>query len=203
MGMPDIEAKLRAYAHELSGGMAQRVLIAMALVNTPDLLVADEPTTALDTTVQAQILDLLAGVTRRTAIILISHDVNVVAAVCDRMIVMYRGEVVEEGRTEEICGRPGHPYTKALIKAGHPIPVRGRDESVGELFQKLGADAAEGGCQYRSRCPEAFAPCHAHPDLELVEGRRVRCFAATATLTSSPESIPSSREAPARFSSSE
>lgn len=179
MGMPDIESKLRAYPHELSGGMRQRVLIAMALVNSPELVVADEPTTALDATVQAQILALIAraAASKGTAVILISHDIDVVTAVCDRVVVMYAGEVVEDGSREEVLTQPLHPYTKMLVgasRSGYLAPQR-----VATSRSVAGRQGSGGvGCRFAAYCPEAFGACSSHPELRAKEGHhRVRCFA--------------------------
>ncbi len=129
VGIPDPERRLKAFPHELSGGMAQRVMIAMALACEPELLIADEPTTALDVTIQAQILDLMRNLREQTgtAIILITHDLGVVAEMCDRVAVMYAGEIVEQTDVTTLFRRPRHPYTRGLIAS---IPVIGnvRDE---------------------------------------------------------------------------
>ena len=124
MGIPDPESRAKAYPHELSGGMAQRVMIAMALACEPELLIADEPTTALDVTIQAQILDLIRGLQQdsQTAVVLITHDLGVVAEMADRVAVMYAGEIVEETDVRTIFKEPKHPYTKGLIAS---IPVLG------------------------------------------------------------------------------
>jgi oligopeptide/dipeptide ABC transporter ATP-binding protein len=130
VGIPDPARRVKAYPHELSGGMAQRVMIAMALACEPELLIADEPTTALDVTIQAQILDLIRELRRETgtAVILITHDLGVVAEMCDRVAVMYAGEIVEQADTVELFRRPLHPYTRGLIDS---IPV------VGEMREHL------------------------------------------------------------------
>ncbi len=153
VGIPDPERRLNAYPHELSGGMAQRVMIAMGLACVPELLIADEPTTALDVTIQAQILDLMREMRARlgTAIILITHDMGVVAEMADRVAVMYAGQIVEEARTEELFAHPHHPYTQGLLGS---IPVLG--ELKGEL------DVIPGnvpnlinlppGCRFAPRC---------------------------------------------------
>jgi len=180
VGMPDIDVKLRAYPYELSGGMRQRVLIAMAMVNGPELLVADEPTTALDSTVQAQILALLhsAGLSAGMALILISHDINVVSAICDRVVVLYGGEVVEDGPAATVLHAPRHPYTKVLTRAG--ASVLKEESQAGRGHAGFVGDAVDGSCKFRARCSEAFAACDAHPQVEKVdEGHRVRCFAVT------------------------
>ena len=124
---PDAARRMRAYPHELSGGMRQRVVIAMALLMEPDVIIADEPTTALDVTVQAQILKLLKSFQRNhnTAILLVTHDLGVIAEMCDRVAVMYAGRIVETGTTEAIFDHPSHPYTAKLLEAslrGRPVP---------------------------------------------------------------------------------
>jgi oligopeptide/dipeptide ABC transporter ATP-binding protein len=174
MSMPDIAMKLRSYPHELSGGMRQRVLIAMALVNRPSLLVADEPTTALDATVQAQLLDVFRELTasRGSALLLVSHDINVVAAVCERTMVMYGGEIVEDAPTEELLGRPLHPYTAALIEARNSRTVDSRFSAR----RRSADDIPLGGCLYGPRCPFRFGACSEHPGLKEMSGRWVRCF---------------------------
>ena len=125
VGIPDPERRLDAYPHEMSGGMAQRVMIAMALACEPELLIADEPTTALDVTIQAQILDLMRRLQRETgtAIILITHDLGVVAEMCDRVAVMYAGEIIEQTDTRTLFRKPLHPYTQGLIGS---VPILGQ-----------------------------------------------------------------------------
>jgi oligopeptide/dipeptide ABC transporter ATP-binding protein len=153
VGIPDPERRVKAYPHEMSGGMAQRVMIAMALASKPDLLIADEPTTALDVTIQAQILDLMRNLQKEygAAIILITHDLGVVAEMADRIAVMYAGQIVEEARTEELFRNPKHPYTQGLIDS---IPI------LGEIKEEL--DVIPGnvpnlinlppGCRFAPRC---------------------------------------------------
>ncbi|MCZ7669694.1 MAG: ABC transporter ATP-binding protein [Chloroflexi bacterium] len=153
VGIPEPESRARAYPHEMSGGMAQRVMIAMALACVPELLIADEPTTALDVTIQAQILDLMRNLKSKmdTAIILITHDLGVVAEMCDRVDVMYAGRIVEEASVEELFAQPKHPYTAALIGS---TPVLGQAEkelvtipgSVPNLIQ------LPAGCKFAPRC---------------------------------------------------
>ena len=184
VAIPDIDAKLRLYPHELSGGMRQRVLIAMALVNHPALLVADEPTTALDATIQAQILSIIrrASLDRNMALVLVSHNINVVASVCDRIIVMYRGEIVEDAPSDTIYRTPLHPYTKVLIEASKSQPL-----DHGEI--DIDGDAPSAGCQYRPLCPHPMPQCdREHPLLDDIgSGRSVRCFAVTAVPTRAHE----------------
>ncbi len=153
VGIPDPQRRVKAYPHEMSGGMAQRVMIAMALASKPDLLIADEPTTALDVTIQAQILDLMRNLQKEygAAIILITHDLGVVAEMANRIAVMYAGQIVEEARTEELFRNPKHPYTQGLIAS---IPV------LGEIKDEL--DVIPGnvpnlinlppGCRFAPRC---------------------------------------------------
>jgi oligopeptide/dipeptide ABC transporter ATP-binding protein len=175
MNMPDIEMKLRSYPHELSGGMRQRVLIAMALINKPALVVADEPTTALDATVQAQLLEVFQNLTtaQGSALLLVSHDISVVSAVCERMIVMYGGEIVEDGPTAEIMDSPRHPYTAALIAARMTRTVHSQAGERGRPVPRAAAD----GCRYADRCEFRFDACREHPDLAPAQARhRVRCF---------------------------
>ncbi len=183
VGIPDPERRLRAYPHELSGGMAQRVMIAMALACEPDLLIADEPTTALDVTIQAQILDLMRHLREETgsAIILITHDLGVVAEMCDRVAVMYAGEIVEEADVRTLFRDPKHPYTRGLIGS---IPVVGviRDELAvipGNVPNLIDLPPY---CRFAPRCTarvEAnLARCTAeHPDLRTVgPDHDTRCF---------------------------
>ncbi len=183
VGIPDPERRLKAYPHELSGGMAQRVMIAMALACEPDLLIADEPTTALDVTIQAQILDLMRHLREETgsAIILITHDLGVVAEMCDRVAVMYAGEIVEEADVRTLFREPKHPYTRGLIGS---IPVVGviRDELAvipGNVPNLIDLPPY---CRFAPRCAarvEAnLARCTVeHPDLRTVgPDHATRCF---------------------------
>jgi peptide/nickel transport system permease protein len=158
--LPEPEVVARSFPHELSGGMAQRVAIARALANSPKLLIADEPTTALDVTVQAEILGLLAELRQRQgmAILLISHDWGVIASLCDRAMVMYAGEIVEEAKTNTLCEAPLHPYTQALLQADPSLiadggPLRTIPGSVPEPG-RWGA-----GCRFSSRCSYATNAC--------------------------------------------
>jgi oligopeptide/dipeptide ABC transporter ATP-binding protein len=183
VGIPDPQRRLAAYPHELSGGMAQRVMIAMALACEPELLIADEPTTALDVTIQAQILDLIRGLREQTgtAVILITHDLGVVAEMCDRVAVMYAGEIVEQAETIPLFREPRHPYTRGLINS---IPVVG--EVRGELAVIPGnvpnlIDLPP-ACRFAPRCVtrtvENVPHCtEVHPSfLEVSGGHDVRCW---------------------------
>src|SRR3712207_2800540 len=126
VGIPAATARLNDYPHHFSGGMRQRVMVAMALACNPKLLIADEPTTALDVTVQAQLLDLIRGLCNDTgaAVMIITHDLGVVADLCERVIVMYAGQIVESGTTDQLFGRPQHPYTQGLL---HSVPRRSEE----------------------------------------------------------------------------
>jgi peptide/nickel transport system ATP-binding protein len=162
VGITAPELRLGQFPHQLSGGLRQRVMIAMALMCEPELLVADEPTTALDVTVQAQILRLLASLKREfgLAILLITHDLGIVARVADRVSVMYAGEVVERAPTAELFRAPQHPYTRGLL-ACVPVPGRvRRDRPLGSIPGVV-PTIAPGfvGCAFRSRCAHADATC--------------------------------------------
>jgi oligopeptide/dipeptide ABC transporter ATP-binding protein len=178
--VPAPEARVRDYPFQLSGGMRQRTMIAMGLANEPAVLIADEPTTALDVTVQAQILELLRDLNRelRTAIIMITHNLGVVAGLCDRVIVMYAGQIVEEGPVDQIFERPQHPYTWALLRSVPRIDaVRSeRLRSIEGLPPDLMYPPT--GCRFHPRCPFRLDRCfHEEPPLESVgEGQRVACW---------------------------
>jgi peptide/nickel transport system ATP-binding protein len=177
VGIPDAGRRLRAYPHEFSGGMRQRVLLAMAIVNDPALLVADEPTTALDVTVQALILDTLRELRERTgiAVVLITHDLGVVAGFADRALVMYAGRVVERAGVAELFARPRMPYTAGLL-ASVPGPVRG-----GRLRPIPGVPPSPGrlpaGCPFGPRCPLVAEVCAVEPPLAPTDlaGHRAAC----------------------------
>ena len=181
VGLPDPERVMRAYPFALSGGMRQRVMIAMALACKPKLLIADEPTTALDVTVQAQIMRVMKQLCAEsgTSILLITHDLGVVAEMADRVIVMYAGQVVEEGSVFDIFEKPKHPYTKALLKA---VPTLTDDEH--ELTAIPGSVPAQyqhmTGCKFANRCAYVQPHCtKASPELVKVDdqtGQSTRCF---------------------------
>ena len=178
VGIPAAGDRIDEYPHQLSGGMRQRVMIAMALSCEPALLIADEPTTALDVTIQAQILELLAGLRERhgMAVVLITHDLAVVAEVCDRVVVMYAGQVVESGSVREIFADPKHPYTRALMD-GLPAVGAGRERLVPIPGAVPSPMRWPQGCRFRERCAQAFAPCTDVPALvEQGPGRASRCW---------------------------
>ncbi|MGQ0562006.1 MAG: ABC transporter ATP-binding protein [Gemmatimonadota bacterium] len=179
VGIPDPEQRVDHYPHQLSGGQRQRVMIAVALSCEPDLLIADEPTTALDVTIQAQILELLAELRARLgmAIVLITHDLGVVAEVCDRVVVMYAGEVVEQGSVTDIFNDPRHPYTQGLMRA---IPKLGqRAERLAVIPGTVPAATAwPAGCRFSTRCPFAWELTREeHPELFDVSATHAsRCW---------------------------
>jgi len=160
VGLADPERVFRSYPHELSGGMQQRVMISMALSCRPRLLIADEPTTALDVTIQAQILDLLLNLKREfgVSVLIITHNLGIVAETCDRVGVMYAGTIAEVARTEEIFREPLHPYTRALLEALPRSDARGQPlKSIPGMVPSLLTPPT--GCRFHPRCPEAMAVC--------------------------------------------
>ena len=184
VGISQAERRARDYPHQFSGGMRQRAMIGMGLTTRPALLIADEPTTALDVTIQAQILDLLRDLNRQfgTATILITHNLGVVAGMCDRVLVMYAGRVVEEGPTAAVFERPRHPYTWALLRsiprldaAGHePLrPIEGQPPELARL---------PAGCKFQPRCPFAVERCLQEEPalLDLEPARSARCWVTQA-----------------------
>ncbi len=177
VGIPAPEERMKAYPHELSGGMRQRVAIANALINQPELIIADEPTTALDVTIQAQILFEMRRLSKEsgTALIWITHDLAVVKDLADDLCVMYAGRVVEHGPVAEVVKNPRHPYTRGLLES---LPS-GR--SAGRRLHPIpGATpplhALPGGCSFRTRCPLATGQCKSLPPVVLDAGRSFRCF---------------------------
>jgi len=183
VGIPDPGQRASAYPHELSGGMAQRVMIAMALACEPQLLIADEPTTALDVTIQSQILELIRELQEqtRTAVILITHDLGVVAQMADRIAVMYAGEVVEESDVTNLLDEPRHPYTRQLLKS---IPVLGANQDDLAVIPGRVPSLVDlpGGCRFAARCEArtevGLAACtESRPPLEAVgTGHKARCW---------------------------
>jgi peptide/nickel transport system ATP-binding protein len=183
VGMPDPARRLRAYPHQFSGGMRQRVMIAMAVACNPRLLIADEPTTALDVTIQAQVLELMKSIRARlgTAILLISHDLGIIAEICERVIVMYAGKVLEEGDVGSIFRAPAHPYTRGLL---HSIPRL--DDERRRLYQIAGQVPGPGkvkqGCPFHARCPSRIDKCATEmpPMFGFGEGHRAACWVTAA-----------------------
>lgn len=182
VGIPRAEDIVNEYPHQLSGGMRQRVMIAMAMSSDPSLLIADEPTTALDVTIQAQILDLMKKINKEehTSILLITHDLGVVADICDRVVVMYAGQVVEKGTMREILKDPQHPYTQGLIRS---LPkLHGREEKLYSIPGTVARPKKDRvGCRFAPRCEFAFERCFKeNPELyQLGDGRESRCFLHT------------------------
>ncbi|MDG6795822.1 dipeptide ABC transporter ATP-binding protein [Glaesserella parasuis] len=177
VGIPDPTSRLDVYPHQLSGGMSQRVMIAMAIACNPKLLIADEPTTALDVTIQAQIIDLLLELQRKEnmALILITHDLALVAESAHRIIVMYAGQVVEEGKSEQIFKSPLHPYTQALLKA-LPEFAEGKSRLQSLPGVVPGKYDRPQGCLLNPRCPYATDLCRQkEPELRTINGRQVKC----------------------------
>jgi oligopeptide/dipeptide ABC transporter ATP-binding protein len=183
VGIPDPERRMSAYPHEMSGGMAQRVMIAMALACEPELLIADEPTTALDVTIQAQILDLMRRLQRETgtAIILITHDLGVVAEMCDRVAVMYAGEIIEQTDTKTLFAHPRHPYTQGLIGS---VPILGKPEGELAVIPGMVPNLIElpPGCRFAPRCHsreqyDVRPATEVHPELrDIGVDHSVRCW---------------------------
>ncbi|MBT2372631.1 ABC transporter ATP-binding protein [Pseudomonas fluorescens] len=175
MHIADPEQILDSYPFELSGGMRQRVMIALAFSCDPQLLIADEPTTALDVTVQRQVLLLLREKARQrgTAILLITHDMAVVSQFCDRVYVMYTGAVVEEGPTAQVMGDPRHPYTQGLL-SGLPEQVQPGEDLLTIPGQVPNLAALPSGCTFRERCPHAMTQCAERPRLNLIDPARLR-----------------------------
>jgi peptide/nickel transport system ATP-binding protein len=181
VGISFPQQRIKQYPHEFSGGMRQRVMIAMALASDPDLLVADEPTTALDVTIQAQILELLADIQQRLglAVLLITHDLGVVAGLCHRMAVMYAGKIIETGPADEVFARSGHPYTYGLLQSTPRLDV------VKERLLTIEGYPVDllrppGGCPYHPRCPLAIDRCleEMPPLARQTTGREVACWRA-------------------------
>jgi oligopeptide/dipeptide ABC transporter ATP-binding protein len=182
VAIPDPERRVREYPHQLSGGMQQRVMIAMALACDPDLLIADEPTTALDVTIQAQILEILRDLRERMglSVLLITHDLGVVAETVDRVAVMYAGRIVEEGSVEELFREPLHPYTRGLLRSiPEARPPGGRTGRRLAAIEGTVPDLSRlpSGCRFHPRCPDRMPHCSERdPDLAGPAGRRVACF---------------------------
>ena len=179
VGLPDVHRIYNSYPHELSGGQQQRVMIAMALISKPQLIIADEPTTALDVTIQAQILYLLRELCdqQNISVLLITHDLGVVSEICDRSIVLYAGTVVESAFTNELLSKPRHPYTQGLLAA---LPISGEK---GNPLQAIGGTVPSNpgdikGCVFASRCPSVYERCLTDKPLqyEIHKEHSVACF---------------------------
>lgn len=184
VGISDPDRCIAAYPHQLSGGMRQRVMIAMALMMEPRLLIADEPTTALDVTIQAQVLDLLRSVKRSDmSILFITHDMGIVWELCDRVAVMYAGEVVEVGKVGDVFRKPGHPYTEALLDS---IPARTpKGKRLVTIPGQVASSSSGRGdaCRFAGRCRYTFDRCRTcHPSLDAHKERSVRCLLAAERL---------------------
>lgn len=180
--IPEPRRRARQYAHELSGGMAQRVMIAMALIHSPELLILDEPTTGLDVTIQAEIMDLVRGLVAESGVtaLLITHDLGVVAEMCDLVAVMYAGQVVEYGSARQIFEQPEHPYTRELLRASLSV-----ESSTGEFYSIPGTVPdlrhPPPGCLFASRCPSRQALCDTEPPVVWTDaGHFAKCHYARA-----------------------
>ncbi|MHB8618767.1 MAG: ABC transporter ATP-binding protein [Chloroflexota bacterium] len=180
VGIADTELVMRRYPHQLSGGMRQRAMIAMALMGNPALLIADEPTTALDVTIQAQVLELLQRLVQQSnmGVILVSHDMGVAAEMADRVAVMYAGQIVENGPAGLVLSNPRHPYTMGLLASVPRLDGarRTRLVTIGGSVPRL--DQMPGGCRFQPRCGFATEKCRETPDLIALDGRLVRCWHA-------------------------
>jgi len=175
--IPEARQRIFMYPHEFSGGMRQRAMIAMALLCEPELLIADEPTTALDVTVQAQILELIREIRREgnTAVILITHDLGVVAGLCDRVMVMYAGRVVEEGAVRDIFYRPQHPYTAGLLRSMPRLDAHDVDRLQTIAGQPPNLQHLPPGCAFQERCERRFEPCLVRPPaLRPIDGEHAK-----------------------------
>lgn len=177
-GMPDPERIVKEYPHELSGGMAQRAMIAMALSCDPELLIADEPTSSLDVTIEAQILELIKDLISkfRASVLLITHDLGIVAETCDKVAVMYAGNVIEYGNVRDIFKRHKHPYTEGLLKSVPKLKMSGELYTIEGTVPNLITPPT--GCRFHPRCPEARKKCSEinPPDFEVEPGHSVSCF---------------------------
>ena len=184
VGIPSAAERLRQYPHEFSGGMRQRIMIAIALACRPKLLIADEPTTALDVTIQAQVLELITDIRQRLgmSVVLITHDLGVVAEHCDRVMVMYAGQVVEQGPTAQVIRDPKHPYTRGLLRSIPRISMRGQpiQPIEGQVPDLIGLS---GQCRFMSRCPLAIEACRNPIAMQPIgTDRKVRCIRAGEAL---------------------
>ena len=192
VGITDPEKAMRSYPHELSGGMRQRVMIAMALACQPQILIADEPTTALDVTIQAQILDLIRDLNQEmnTSVVFITHDLGVVSELCDTVIVMYNGHIVEKAPTADIFREPLHPYTQGLLSA---IPRITKERKPLSTIEGMVPNPVERikGCRFWPRCPKACDRCRKEepPVFSVGEDRQVRCWLYAQADNGSQEAV--------------
>ncbi|MFP8968184.1 ABC transporter ATP-binding protein [Pokkaliibacter sp. CJK22405] len=193
VGIPAADERLKSYPHQLSGGMRQRVAIAIALLNEPDLIIADEPTTALDVTIQAQILFEIQKLCRDagTALIWITHDLSVVAGLADRVCVMYAGRIVEQGITRDVLEFPAHPYTQGLLDST-PAAAEARGHARGEALLQIPGSTPSllnlpNGCSFRNRCSRADERCSQPPPTqELAPLHQARCFYPVVSFPAAP-----------------
>ena len=177
VGMPEPAVRMKDHPHQFSGGMLQRVMIAMSLLNEPAVLVADEPTTALDVTIQAQILELVRrlAVDRGLGVILVTHNLGMVASICDRVMVMYAGQIVEEASVDDVFARPAHPYTVGLLDSQPDRATGARLEAMAGGSPKM--TALPPGCRFEPRCAYAEPACSQPPDLWILrKGQMARCW---------------------------
>jgi oligopeptide/dipeptide ABC transporter ATP-binding protein len=186
VGIPDARTRARAYPHQLSGGMAQRVLLAMMLACEPQLLIADEPTTGLDVTIQAQVFELIKDIQAETnaTLLLITHDLGVVSEVCERVAVMYAGQVMEVASVDDLFARPEHPYTQQLMSSVLRVDRPSELDMARMMpFTTITYDTV--GCRFANRCPHVFAPCHVQrpPISKIASGHVVICHQFTAEET--------------------
>ena len=199
VGIPRAASRAQAYPHQFSGGMCQRIMIAIALACGPELIIADEPTTALDVTIQAQILVELRRLCREDGIgvLLITHDLGVVAEVADRVLVMYAGRIVEEGSVEAVFTAPRHPYTRGLLASMPRIDLPRRSTLDAIAGTPASAGSAGTGCGFRARCGYRFEPCAELPPLDQLPSltdesspqHRARCWLPAAALDASPAEV--------------
>ncbi|MBR2592849.1 MAG: ABC transporter ATP-binding protein, partial [Oscillospiraceae bacterium] len=180
VGIENPEKRFKQYPHELSGGMKQRVMIAMALVSKPSMIICDEPTTSLDVTIEAQILELLLKLRKEmgTSIIMITHDLGVIAKLCDRVLVMYGGKIVERGLAEEVFYKTSHPYTQGLMNS-----IAGLDTAKDEVLTPIEGTPPDlfsppPGCPFAARCEYAMEICHKYPPqiTDLSETHKAQCW---------------------------
>jgi oligopeptide transport system ATP-binding protein len=190
VGIPAAAERLDDYPHQFSGGMRQRVMVAMALACDPKMLIADEPTTALDVTVQAQLLDLIKRLNRDTgtAVLIITHDLGVVADLCDRVMVMYAGQIIESGTGDEIFDNPKHPYTRGLMQSVPRLGPSVRDRLVPIEGMPPDLIAPPQGCRFRPRCPSAFSKCVETPPRVFLGGEHhAACWLAVEGMEAEAE----------------